>query len=177
MAPINNEEVSALISNGAFRVLPYGKQLTLALGDLYIVSTTLSAKAQLVWETEKSYPRYYIPVASLHSDVHAIVQGDVAASGISIKAVNTTIDKTKAVAEQLSVGSKSTNWVRFVDGPLKELIRIEKEDFGELRSSNLPPRVNKQCAWKKEFLKMERFLLASRTHSNESIPQQCHTTL
>jgi hypothetical protein len=138
MAPISEAEVSELIRKGPFRVLPAGKQITLALGDLYFASTTLAAKAQLIWETEKSYPKHYLPTESQHADVQAVLDGKATGSKISvntIQTVSTGNQNNNAVIEQATVGTKTMSWVRFLEGPLKGLIRFELNEFGMMHKS------------------------------------------
>lgn len=134
MAQITETVVLDLLNKSPFRVLTGGKQLTLAFGGLYIASTTLRAKPKLVWETEKSYPRYYVPIESLHKDVRAAVDGNGATSGVAIKQdvpiSGSNGSVAKAVVEHVTVGSKTTSWVRFLDGSLKGLIRFERSEIG-----------------------------------------------
>ncbi|KAF2117475.1 hypothetical protein BDV96DRAFT_644890 [Lophiotrema nucula] len=121
MAAIDTNAVKDLITKGAHRYETGRKQVTLALGGLYIASTTETAKPLLVWESEKGYARYYLPVASLHDAVKA-KDADVKVEELE------TVDG-EAVIEKLSLGDKSTTWVRFVDGPFKDYIRFERADF------------------------------------------------
>jgi hypothetical protein len=133
-----------LLTHGPYRSDVGRKQLTLAFGGLYIASTTASAKPQLVWETEKGYPRYYIPTASLHADIkryltwHKYVEDKTngyKASGLPVEVAVIGSLKGKnndslAIIERVTVGSKSSTWVRFVEGPLKGLIRFERSEIG-----------------------------------------------
>lgn len=131
--------VAQLLNQEPFRILQGGKQLTLAFAGLYIVSTTLAFKPKLVWETEKGYPRYYVPEQSLHQDIqnHLAASGPKSASlalQIKLSIVDTVEGKgntSKAVIEKLSVGSKETTWVRFLEGPLKGFIRFERDEIGK----------------------------------------------
>lgn len=129
------DEIAWLLVNGPNRVEVGRKQLTLAFGGLYLASTTLSSKPLLVWETEKGYPRYYVPTESLHGDVKAHVSGEEGKEkGLDIKVVkgdSATTEDAAAVIERLSVGEKSTTWVRFLKGPLDGFIRFERSEFGE----------------------------------------------
>jgi hypothetical protein len=138
-----------LISKVPHRFETSGKQLTLAFGGLYIASTTTTAKPLLVWEEEKSYPRYYIPTASLQNDVRWTVlsddpparTGDVDIKVEVIESVTGELkdarkvgpfdNTTEAVIERLTVGEKSTTWVRFLSGPLKDFIRFERSELGK----------------------------------------------
>ena len=124
-----SEVVAGLVSNGPHRSQVGRKQLTLALGGLYIASTTLTAKPLLVWETETGYPRYYIPTETLHDEIKKTVSGSPGrgSSGVGVAAVETL---EGAVVERLTVGSKATTWVRFLEGPLKGLVRFERSEIG-----------------------------------------------
>lgn len=133
--------LTELLSTKPFRVLTGTKQLTLAFGGIYIASTTVSAKPVLVWETEKGYPRYYVPTASLHPAVRSQTgfsngqDGDhkQSATKVELKSVTDESAKnsdSKAVVERLAVGSKTTEWIRFTQGQLKDYIRFEKDDLG-----------------------------------------------
>ncbi|OBT40684.1 hypothetical protein VE00_08687 [Pseudogymnoascus sp. WSF 3629] len=121
-------EVSNIVNNGTFRSEVGRKQLTLALGGLYIASTTVTAKPSLVWETETGYPRYYIPVKTLHEDIKT----DSPNESVSLALVKTVKGKDgqpHAIIESLTVGSKKTTWARFVDGPLKGYIRFDRSEL------------------------------------------------
>jgi len=135
-----------LISELPHRYELGGKQLTLALGGLYIASTTKTSKPFLVWETARSPLRYYIPTASLHDDIRWTVLSNeppARKGGVDIKVE--VIDsvtgelkgapfddnKTEAVVERLTVGEKSTTWVRFLSAPFKDYIRIERNELGK----------------------------------------------
>ena len=148
MAPIDKDALADLLTNGQHRSLIGGKQLTLAFGGLYIASTTLPAKPLLVWETEKGYPRYYVPIESLHNDIkaqltaqaksgatngHVVGQKDTAAE-VKLEKIDEVKGKgndSAAVIERLSVGSRSTYWVRFVEGPLMGFVRFERDEIGK----------------------------------------------
>jgi len=130
--------VAEILSKGPHRSEVGHKRLTLALGGLYIASTTAAAKPLLVWETEKAYARYYIPTESLHVDIkpHLTGPGSSHNSGSSIQVVNVDTllseeSKSQAVIERLTVGSKSTTWARFLEGPLKGFIRFERSEIDD----------------------------------------------
>lgn len=129
MASQISEVVSGLVSNGPHRSEVGRKQLTLALGGLYIASTTLTAKPLLVWETEKGYPRYYIPTETLHDDIKKILSGSPGTPS-SVVGVTTVETVKGAVIERLAAGSKATTWVRFLEGPLKGFVRFERNEIG-----------------------------------------------
>ena len=136
-------EIIGLVSNGPHRSEVGRKQLTLALAGLYIASTTASAKPLLVWETEKGYPRYYVPTESLHGDVKQYLTGSESSQDkvsrnrkpgvdvVKVDSVTSKDNKSAAVVERLSVGPKSTTWVRFVEGPFKDFIRFERSEIGQ----------------------------------------------
>jgi hypothetical protein len=132
--------ITNLLTNGPHRQEVGRKQLTLAFAGLYIASTTLSAKPALVSETEKGYPRYYVPTESLHTDIKSYL-GDSDSNGktnghkssVGIETVETVKgkgDETQAVIERLTVRSRSMTWVRFLEGPLKGFIRFERSEIG-----------------------------------------------
>lgn len=138
--------ISHILQNGPHRSEVGRKQLTLVLGGLYIASTTPSAKPLLVWESEKGYVRYYIPVESLHDDIRDRLTGsEVGPNGklngqatsilpISVEVVDTLKAKdgqAQALIEKVNVGSKTTTWVRFIEGELKGLIRFERNEIGK----------------------------------------------
>lgn len=132
-----SSETPETLTKPPFRNLTATKQLTLAFGGLYIARTTVTAKPLLIWETEKAYPRYYVPTTSLHPDIRAQLSGDSnrASNGHDKQVQLMQVDTAKggsgeAVVERLSVGSKSTHWYRFTQGPLKDYIRFEKDDLG-----------------------------------------------
>ena len=129
------EQVLNLLDNNAFRVLPGGKQLTLAFGGIYLASTTRAAKAKLVWETDKSYPRYYVPVQSLHIDVQALLDGRPASSNMNLRHegtfTGTLSPHPQANIEKLAVGGKTLKWVRFLNGPMQDYIRFERSELGQ----------------------------------------------
>lgn len=151
MSPPDEAAVTDLLTKGPHRSEVGRKQLTLAFGGFYVASTTLSAPPALVWETEKGYPRYYIPTESLHEDVkrhladpeshdgklngHASAKSRVDVT--RIKTVNSKGDVARAVIEKLTIGSKSTTWVRFVEGEWKGFIRFERNEIGELHVSSV----------------------------------------
>lgn len=124
--------VTELASKGPHRSEVGRKQLTLALGGLYIASTTLSSKPLLVWETEKGYPRYYIPTDSLHDDVQKSLSGSSGsvASVATVETVTGAGSNPQAVIERLTVGQKTTTWARFLEGPLKGFVRFERSEIG-----------------------------------------------
>jgi len=128
-----------LLNNGPNRSEVGRKQLTIAFGGKYIASTNGSSKPQLVWETEKPYPRYYLPVASLNDDIAVHINGTVHDSNGTIQGtiqvenvenIKGKSNESEAVVELLTVGSKSTTWVRFLKGPLEGFIRFERNDLG-----------------------------------------------
>ena len=41
-------------------------------------------------------------------------------------------NRSQAVIERLTVGSKSTTWVRFLEGPFKDFARFERSEIGWL---------------------------------------------
>ncbi|KAK5171986.1 uncharacterized protein LTR77_003623 [Saxophila tyrrhenica] len=127
--------LKSLLAKGPPKSLGSSRELTLALGDLYIASTTLKAKPLLVWETESGYPRYYIPFDSLHQDIKAAFATGFSEGGpdVKLEVVNNVKGENdaEAVIERLSIGSKSTTWVRFTGGPLKDLIRFERQEIDE----------------------------------------------
>jgi hypothetical protein len=145
-----------LLENGPHSAEIGRKQLTLALGGLYIASTDASTRPQLVWEAENGYARYYIPVESLHKDIRnkltgaSIGEHNVNGESKSVAPVlrvdvldriNAKSSNAKAFIERVIIGSKATTWVRFVEGRFKDHIRFEKEEIGELDSS---PRLSSQ---------------------------------
>lgn len=137
MYTLSTTAVAELASKGPHRSETGRKQLTLALGNLYIASTTLSAKPRLVWEAENGYPLYYIPTESLHDDIKARLSGSLGTSesGINVEAIEAvtgTGNHPQAVIERLTVGSKPTTWVRFLEGPLKGFVRFERSEIGWL---------------------------------------------
>lgn len=130
--------ITEIVSNGPYRLEVGRKQLTLAFGGLYIASTTASSKPLLVWEAEKGYARYYIPTESLHDGIKLQLTGSgsgAATPGLSIDVakidtVTSQDKKSQAVIERLTIGSKATTWVRFVEGPLNGFIRFERSEIG-----------------------------------------------
>lgn len=140
MSASSSTVIAELASKGPHRSEVGRKQLTLALGELYIASTTITAKPRLVWEAEKGYPRYYIPTESLHNDIKARLSGGSKSSksGVTVETVETitgTGNNSQAVIERLTVGPSSTTWVRFLEGPLKGFVRFERNEIGWLLSS------------------------------------------
>lgn len=143
MAVPNSVPVLNLLSHGPHRYETGRKQVTLALGGLYIASTTVSAKPMLVWETEKGYARYYIPTEALHADIKGLLNDPVAVGddgntvsqvpvGLNlVEIVSATENESKAAIEKLTVGNKSTSWVRFLEGPFKDFIRFERQEIGK----------------------------------------------
>jgi hypothetical protein len=139
--PISTK-ITQIVSNGPARSEVGRKQLILALGGLYIASTTATAKPLLVWEEDKGYARYYIPEESLHSDIKRRLTGTDPSQGSSgrnidiakVHSVASEDGKSQAVIERLTVGPKSTTWVRFIEGPFKRFIRFERSEIGWLLS-------------------------------------------
>lgn len=129
-----------LVSSGPHRLEIGRKQLTLAFGGLYIASTTATARPLLVWEVEKGYPRYYIPTESVHGDIkphlsesetgHGKINGHGTVELVKVETVTGKGSNPQAVIERLTVGPKSTTWVRFIEGPLKGFIRFERSEIG-----------------------------------------------
>lgn len=144
MSSSDRAAIIDVLTHGPYRSDVGRKQLTLAFGGLYIASTTASAKPQLVWETEKGYPRYYVPIESLHADIKRYLTGQEYVedttnghkpSGLAVEvaAIETVKGKnsdSQAIIERVTVGSQSSTWVRFVEGPLKGLIRFERSEIG-----------------------------------------------
>jgi hypothetical protein len=129
----NNDTLKAILSKGPSRTLVGSKQLTLALGHLYIASTTVTDKPLLVWEGESGYARYHVPVQTLHPSIQPGAQKDQnGKSGVSLEALETVDGESdsQAVIERLTVGSKSTTWIRFTKGPLENFIRFEPKGIG-----------------------------------------------
>lgn len=141
--------ISHILQNGPHRSEVGRKQLTLALAGQYIASTTPTVKPILVWESEKGYARYYIPTESLHPDIKERVAGSESnqedeANGhaaltvpITVEVVDTVSGKgndAKALIEKVSIGSRTTTWVRFVEGGLKGYIRFERNEIGKYSS-------------------------------------------
>lgn len=113
-----------------------------------MASTTIIAKPRLVWETEKAYARYYVPVDALHSDIRRKTEqsgttDDSSSARVSVdivQSVDASDGGSKAVLEKLTVGdARSTTWVRFTEGPLKDLIRFERDEIGECGTCRLFP--------------------------------------
>jgi len=128
-------KVSQILSKGPARSEIGRKQLTLAFGGLYLASTTAAAKPLLVWEEEKGYARYYIPEESLHSDIKGRLNGIHEGLGHNIDVAELELvigddGKSRASVERVTVGQKSTTWVRFLEGSLKGFIRFERSEIG-----------------------------------------------
>jgi hypothetical protein len=146
MSSPDSTTIVNLLTNGPHRYEVGHKQLTLAFGGLYIASTTTSAKPYLVWEAEKGYPRFYIPSDSLHADIKSHLKdgdsGSIKQNGhkapevpvdlTEVETVNGKGNKSQAFIERLTVRSRTITWVRFVEGPLKGLIRFERSEIGRL---------------------------------------------
>ena len=129
--------IARLISNGPHRSEVGHRELTLAFAGLYIASTTLTAKPLLVWESAESpYARYYIPAQSLHRDIKSSLSGakkEDKTAGISVEEVTSIKGEggeVVAVSEKLSVGGRSTTWLRFLEGQFKDFIRFERSEIG-----------------------------------------------
>jgi hypothetical protein len=141
MSPPDTATVTNLLAHGPHRSEVGRKQLTLAFGNLYIASTTNSAKPLLVWEAEKGYPRYYVPEESLHDEIKAqlsdssnLVKRSGSKSTVELAKLESITGKgndSEAYIERLTVGSRSTTWVRFIAGPLKGFVRFERNEIGE----------------------------------------------
>lgn len=144
MSPIDKNAIADLLTNGQHRSLIGSKRLTLAFAGLYIAETTITAKPLLVWETESGYARYYVPIQSLHPDIKSRISANAnsenGANGhnktpVKLEQIDTVKGKgndTAAVIERLTIGSRSTNWVRFTEGPLMEYVRFERDEIGKL---------------------------------------------
>lgn len=137
MSSTHVAEVSSVVNNSTFRSEESGKQLTFVLGGQYIVSTTVFAKPLLVWETETSYPRYYIPVMTLHEGIDRDNRGGPA-SVVPVEGVNGKDGNLHAMIESLTVGSKRTTWARFVEGPLEGYIRFDLSELGKIPFAAFP---------------------------------------
>lgn len=129
--------LSTLGTKGPNRFEVGRKELTLAFGGKYIASTTVSSKPILVWERDGEYPQYYIPADTLHADIQLPSSSSQPKSSVgnvkleSVEEVKSENGKTVVAAkETLTVGGKSTAWVRFFDGPLKGYIRFERQELG-----------------------------------------------
>jgi hypothetical protein len=143
MSTITEAAAVDLLNQTPFRILPAGKQVTLAFGGVYIASTTVAVKPLLVWETEKGYPRYYIPVDSLHEAIRPHIGKPSERGEITISEKTGSIDtsallksrdnESEAVIDHFRIGEKETKWVRFLQGPLKGYIRFEKSEMGKWR--------------------------------------------
>ena len=81
MAPIDKAAITDLLTNGQHRSLIGSKRLTLAFAGLYIAETTIANKPLLVWETESGYPRYYVPIQSLHPDIKSRMSANANGDG------------------------------------------------------------------------------------------------
>jgi len=136
MSPPDAAGVVQLLNQEPFRILSGGKQLTLAFGGFYIASTTLISKPKLVWETQNGAPRYYVPIESLHKEIRVFLTGSSTEPypRIQLETVDTITgngNASKAAIERLTVGSKVTTWVRFLEGPLKGFVRFERDEIGK----------------------------------------------
>lgn len=142
MAAIDKTAISDLLSKGPDRSLVGGKQLTLAFAGLYIASTTLATKPLLVWEPGSYYMRYYIPKDALHRDIQAALSSESketngqsngkASANVKVEVLDKIEGKgsdSKALIEQLTIGSKSTTWARIQGGQLDGLIRFEPKEM------------------------------------------------
>jgi hypothetical protein len=142
MSQIDKSALEKLLTDGPNRSLVGGKQLTLAFAGVYIASTTLKAKPLLVWETQSGYPRYYVPIESLHEDIKSQLgySQDSNANGsqgsgkdIKLEVIDSVQGKStdsKALIEKLTIGSRSSTWTRFVEGPLMGFVRFERKEIG-----------------------------------------------
>lgn len=142
MSTFDKAALTALLTNGHQRQMVATKHLTLAFAGTYIVATTLTAKAVLVWEDPaSSYGRYYVPVETLHPSIKG--QGSEAAKNGSngasknaprLETIETLqgkgADAWAADVEKLSIGDRSTTWARFTQGPFKDFIRFEPKEMG-----------------------------------------------
>ncbi len=142
MASIVKTALQDLLATGPYRVLTGGKQLTLAFAGLYIANTTIRAKPVLVWETESGYPRYYVPKDSLHAEIRSQIDGTGSTNGgakasgtpsLKLESVDTVEGKndSKAIIERLTIGSRSTTWVRFAGAQLDGFVRFERKEIGK----------------------------------------------
>lgn len=130
--------ISRILAKGPARSEIGRKQLTLAFGGLYIASTTSAAKPLLIWEEEKGYPRYYIPEESLHGDIKGLLnRTDTIQESLGhnikveeVESITGNNGNSRAVVERVTVGKKSTTWVRFLEGSLKGFIRFERSELG-----------------------------------------------
>lgn len=141
MSSTHAAEVSSVVNNGTFRSEESGKKLTFVLGGQYIAWTTVFTKPLLVWETETSYPRYYIPVASLYGGIDRDNRGGPA-SVVTVEQVNGKDGSLHAMIESMTVGAKKTTWARFVEGPLKGYIRFDLSELGEIPFAAFPHLFN-----------------------------------
>lgn len=141
MAPPDTTAIAELLTKGPFRVDIGRKQLTLAFAELYLAATTDAAKPKLVWEIEKGYPRYYVPLDSLHQNIKALFsttewqngETECATIGAKVEHIDTVNGKGNDAAadiERLTIGDKSTTWVRFTSGQFKDHIRFERSEIG-----------------------------------------------
>ena len=142
MAQIDKSALEKLLTDGPNRSLVGGKQLTLAFGGLYIASTTLKAKPLLVWETQSPYPRYYVPIESLHEDIKSQLGysqdskpngSQDSSNNVKLEVIDSVEGKgtdSKALIEKLTIGSRSSAWTRFVEGPLMGFVRFERKEIG-----------------------------------------------
>jgi hypothetical protein len=146
MSTLTDVTLTDLLNHLPFRTLPAGKQLTLAFGGIYIASTTVSAKPLLVWETEKGYPRYYIPIDSLHEEVRMHMGKPLERGGITISGKACSIDtsaliksvdnESEGVIDIFRLEERQMSWARFLKGPLQGYIRFERSELGKLNLSS-----------------------------------------
>jgi hypothetical protein len=146
MSTLTDVALTDLLNHPPFRTLPAGKQLTLAFGGIYVASTTVSAKSLLVWETEKGYPRYYIPTDSLHDEVRMHMGKPLERGGITISgkacSINTSAliksvdNESEGVIDIFRLGERQMSWARFLKGPLEGYIRFERSELGKLNLSS-----------------------------------------
>jgi len=140
MASIDKKALTELLENGPNRTVVVSKELTLAFAGLYLAKTTLKAKPLLVWETESGYPRYYVPTESLHESIKAQLGASTSGTDGSksdetskLKTIDTikTNNGSEAVIERLSIGPRSTTWVRFTKGPSAGFVRFERQELDQ----------------------------------------------
>lgn len=134
MASFGVSTISQIARNGPYRSEIGQKQVTVALGGLYAASTNSTAKPLLVWESERASSLYYLPVESLHHDLRDGISNKEAGTSTSVQTVETIKGdngQPQALIEKVTFGSKSTTWVRFVEGKLKGFVRFDPNDIGE----------------------------------------------
>lgn len=147
MSSPDSSTIVHLLENGPHRFQVGRKQLTLAFAGHYIVSTTQTAKPLLVWESEKGYARYYVPVQTLHADIkQQLTETDDDSKkdtdgSIAIRTpvvveilekVSSGNAQAQALVEKITLGARTTTWVRFTEGILKGHIRFERNEIGKL---------------------------------------------